>query len=136
MTGMPHPHAVEVVVDRRKLAGCGGDPATLLHGREWVVADINGKGIVDRSRATLDFFDDGRVAGRASCNNFTAQYTLTGETLTVSKAAGTMMACEPALMAQERLFLDVLQNVRRFDLRPDGALVLQTDDGRAITARR
>jgi heat shock protein HslJ len=39
-------------------------------------------------------------------------------------------------MAQERLFLDVLQNVRRFDLRPDGALVLQTDDRRTITARR
>jgi len=136
MTGMPHPHAVEVVVDGRKLAGCGGDPATLLHGREWVVAEINGKGLVDRSRATLNFGVDGRVAGRASCNNFTAQYTLTGEALTVSKAAGTMMACEPALMAQERLFLDVLQNVRRFDLRPDGALVLQTDDRRTITARR
>ena len=136
MTGMPHPHAVEVVVDGRKLAGCGGDPATLLHGREWVVAEINGKGVVDRSRATLNFGVDGRVAGRASCNNFTAQYTLTGETLTVSKAAGTMMACEPALMAQERLFLDVLQNVRRFDLRPDGALVLQVDDRRTITARR
>jgi heat shock protein HslJ/uncharacterized lipoprotein YbaY len=136
MTGMPHPHAVEVVVDGRKLAGCGGDPATLLHGREWVVAEINGKGLVDRSRATLNFGVDGRVAGRASCNNFTAQYTLTGEALTVFKAAGTMMACEPALMAQERLFLDVLQNVRRFDLRPDGALVLQTDDRRTITARR
>ena len=136
MTGMPHPHAVEVVVDGRKLTGCGGDPATLLHGREWVVADINGKGLVDRSRATLNFGVDGRVAGRSSCNNFTAQYTLTGEALTVSKAAGTMMACEPALMAQERLFLDVLQSVRRFDLRPDGALVLQTDDRRTITARR
>lgn len=136
MTGMPHPHAVEVVVDGRKLAGCGGDPATLLHGREWVVADIDGKGPVDRSRATLNFGTDGRVAGRASCNNFTAQYTLTGEALTVSKAAGTMMACEPALMAQERLFLDLLQRVRRFDVRPDGALVLQTDDGRTIVARR
>jgi heat shock protein HslJ/uncharacterized lipoprotein YbaY len=136
MTGMPHPYAVEILLDGKKLAGCGGDPATLLQGREWMVADINGKGIVDRSRATLNFGTDGRVAGRSSCNNITGQYTLTGEALTVSKAAGTMMACEPALMAQERLFLDVLQNVRRFDLRPDGALVLQTDDGRTIVARR
>jgi heat shock protein HslJ/membrane-bound inhibitor of C-type lysozyme len=116
MTGMPHPHAVEVVLDGRKLTGCGG--------------------IIDRSRATLSFGPDGRVAGRASCNNYTAQYTLTGEGLTVSKAAGTMMACEPALMRQEQLFLDVLQNVRRFDLGPDGALILQTDDRRTITARR
>ncbi len=63
-------------------------------------------------------------------------YTLTGEGLTVSKAAGTMMACAPALMQQESLFLDVLQNVRRFDLASDGALILQTDDRRTITARR
>ncbi|MCC6377608.1 MAG: META domain-containing protein, partial [Burkholderiales bacterium] len=42
----------------------------------------------------------------------------------------------PALMAQEQLFLDVLQNVRRFDVRSDGALLLRTDDGRTITARR
>lgn len=136
MTGMPHPHAVEVVVDRRKLTGCGGDPASLLHGREWVVETIDGKGLVDRSRATLNFGADGRVAGRASCNNFTAQYTLTGETLTVSKAASTMMACPDALMDQEKRFLDVLGSVRRFDLRPDGALVLQADDRRTITARR
>jgi heat shock protein HslJ len=39
-------------------------------------------------------------------------------------------------MQQESLFLDVLQNVRRFDLGPDGALILQTDDRRTITARR
>ena len=136
MTGMPHPYAVEVVLDGRKLTGCGGDPAALLQGREWAVVDINGKGIIDRSRATLNFGPDGRVAGRASCNNYTAQYTLTGEGLTVSKAAGTMMACEPALMRQEQLFLDALQNVRRFDLGPDGALILQTDDRRTITARR
>ena len=103
MTGMPHPYAVEVVLDGKKLTGCGGDPATLLQGREWVVEDINGKGIIDRSRATLNFGADGRVSGRSSCNNYTAQYTLTGEGLTVSKAAGTMMACEPALMQQEQL---------------------------------
>jgi heat shock protein HslJ len=135
MSGMPHPRAVEVVLDGRTLTGCGGEPAALLRGREWVVENINGKGIIDRSRATLNFGADGRVAGRASCNSYTAQYTLTGETLTIDKVAGTMMACPPGLMAQEALFLEVLRNVRRFDFAPDGALVL-TDDRRTITARR
>ena len=136
MTGMHHPHAVEVVLDGRKLSGCGGDPATLLQGGEWVVADIAGKGLADRSRATLNFGRDGRVYGRGSCNNYTAEYTLTGEGLTVGKAAGTMMACEPAIMQQEGLFLDVLRNVRAFDFRDDGALVLRAGDGRTIVARR
>jgi heat shock protein HslJ/uncharacterized lipoprotein YbaY len=136
MSGMPHPHAVEVVVDGAKLAGCGGDPATLLQGREWVVEDIAGKGIADRSRATLNFGPDGRVSGRSSCNNFTGQYKLTGEGLTVSNTAGTMMACPPALMEQESAFLAVLRNVRRFEVRADGALILQTDGQGTIRARR
>lgn len=137
MTGMPHPYAVEVVLGRRKLAGCGGDPATLLHGAGWAVEAIDGKAIVERARATLDFGSDGRVSGRAFCNNFTGQYKLTGEGLTVSpNIAATMMACPPALMTQEASFLEVLRSVRRFDLTADGALVLRTDDGRTLTARR
>jgi heat shock protein HslJ len=76
------------------------------------------------------------VYGTGSCNNYTAEYTLTGEGLTVAKTAGTMMACEPAVMQQESVFLDVLRNVRSFDFRDDGALVLRAGDGRTIVARR
>jgi heat shock protein HslJ len=47
-----------------------------------------------------------------------------------------MMACPPALMQQEARFLEVLRNVRRFDVSANGALVLQTGDRRTITARR
>ena len=136
MTGMPHPNAVEVLLDGGKLTGCGGDPASLLQGREWIVEDVNGAGLIDGSRATLSFGDNGRVSGRASCNSYTGQYSLSGEGLTVSNTAGTMMACAPPLMRQEDLFLGVLRDVRRFDFRPDGALLLQTDDRRTITARR
>jgi heat shock protein HslJ len=39
-------------------------------------------------------------------------------------------------MQQEAKFLEVLQNVRRFDVTVDGALVLETDDRRTIKARR
>ena len=47
-----------------------------------------------------------------------------------------MMACDPALMAQERRFLDALAAVRRFEIAPDGALVLVADDGPRLLARR
>jgi len=136
MTGMPHPNVVEVVYGDRRLTGCGGDPAALLQGPEWIVTDIAGKGMVAGSRATLNFGADGRLAGTSSCNRYFAGYTLSGEGLTISQAGGTMMACAPALMRQEGVFLDVLRNVRRFDVGQGGALVLATDDGRAITAQR
>lgn len=136
MTGMPYPNAVTVAFAGRTLNGCGGDPATLLRGAEWVVEDLAGRGVVDRSRATLSFSADGRVAGRGSCNRYTAGYSISGEGLTISKPASTMMACEPALMQQEQFFFELLGQVRRFTIDQSGALVLHAADGRTIAARR
>jgi heat shock protein HslJ len=47
-----------------------------------------------------------------------------------------MKACEDPLMKQEQAFLGVLQGVERFEIRPDGTLVLHAADKRSITARR
>ncbi len=137
MTGMPHPKTVTVSLPERTLTGCGGEPVTLLLGPAWVVEDIAGGGIIDGSRVTLDFRADGRLAGRASCNRYTARFELTGESLTVAPAASTRMACAPALMRQERRFLEALERVFRFDLDATGALLLIGTDGRtALLARR
>jgi len=135
MSGMPHPYVAEVVVSGRTFRGCGGEPETLLTGGEWVVEDIGGT-LIDRSRATLDFGVDGRLAGRSSCNAYTTTYKLTGESLTIGATATTMMSCAPSLMEQEQRFLDILQRVQRFDIGDTGALVLLDDRGRKITARR
>ncbi len=135
MSGMPHPLTAEVVVSGRTFRGCGGDPETLLTGGEWVAEDIGGT-LIDRSRATLDFGVDGRLAGRASCNAYTTTYKLTGESLTIGATATTTMSCAPSLMEQEQRFLDILQRVQRFDIDDTGALVLHDDRGRKVTARR
>jgi len=136
MTGMPHPYTAEVVISGRAFNGCGGEPDALLIGDEWVAQDIGGGGIIDRSRVTLDFGVDGRLAGRASCNAYTTTYGLTGENLTIGTTATTMMSCPTSLQDQERRFLEILQRVRRFDINETGTLVLQDDLGRRITARR
>jgi heat shock protein HslJ/membrane-bound inhibitor of C-type lysozyme len=136
MSGMQHPNAVVVVFEGKTLHGCGGDPAALLQGAEWVVEDLDGRGIVDRSRMTLRFGSDGRVSGRASCNTYSATYSLTGEVLTFSPAATTRKACAESLMSQEKEFLDLLGDVRRFSMSPDGALILYTGDQSTIKARR
>jgi heat shock protein HslJ/uncharacterized lipoprotein YbaY len=107
-----------------------------VQGVEWIVEDINGGGIIDRSRATLVFGPDGRLSGRGSCNAYTGRYAMTGDGVTVSGIAGTKMSCAPSLMAQEARFHEVLRDVKRFEIRADGALVLHTDDRRSILARR
>jgi heat shock protein HslJ/membrane-bound inhibitor of C-type lysozyme len=136
MSGMPYPNAVVVIFEGKMLEGCGGDPAALLQGEKWVVEDLDGRGIIDRSRMTLRFGSDGRVSGRASCNKYSATYSLTGEVLAVSEAALTRKACAESLMSQEKEFLGLLREVRRFSMSPDGALILHTGDRRTIKARR
>lgn len=136
MTGMPYPKAVRIAYQGRTYQGCGGEPAALLQGAEWQVEDIGGAGIVERSRVTLRFNDDGRVAGTASCNRYSGAYELTGEGLTLGRMLTTKMACAPALMQQEQRFLGLLAQVRRFEIAVDGALALIAADGRRIVARR
>jgi heat shock protein HslJ len=135
MSGMPHPNTVAVTLDGKKMNGCGGDPATLLHG-EWLVQSLAGAPPVKDSKPTIAFESPGRVHGAASCNRFTGGFTLTGESLTIDQPAATMMACVPdEVMKQEALFLELLKAVSRFST--DGkVLTLTTTDGRTITARR
>ena len=112
------------------LTGCGGESIDLLAGREWVVEDLDGGGIIDRSRITLEFdATSNRLSGRASCNRYTAGYTLSGERLSITGAAATRMACAPSLMNQEQKFFRILEGIDRFDIDPTGALVLSGSAG-------
>jgi len=135
-TGMPHPYQVRYELDGKGHAGCGGDPKNLLTGGEWIVETIGGAPVVAESKATILFMEEGQVAGNASCNRFVGGYQLTGEGLSFSQMGNTMMACEEDLSLQEARLLELLQAVFRFEISPEGRLVLHTPDGRNITAKR
>lgn len=135
MTGMAYPREVTLVVDGEELEGCGGSPTRLLQGVDWIIEDINGGGIIDGSKVGVVFSSNDRLAGQASCNNYSAEYELTGESLNVGNVITTKKACAPALMEQEQRFLDMLQRVQRFKFNEQGALVLLTPEGESLTAR-
>lgn len=132
-TGMPHPHRARLEDDGENLWGCGGDPADLLRAdgadTGWTISKIEGEAVADDSSAFIVFDGAGRVAGSTGCNRFFGGYALTGEGLSLSQIASTMMACPAPRMEQERRIFDALSQVRRFDLTPDGALVLLGDAG-------
>ncbi len=135
-TGMPHPYQVRYELDGKGHSGCGGEPKSLLTGGEWIVETIGGAPVIDTSKATILFTEEGRVAGNASCNRFIGGYQLTGEGLSFAQMGNTMMACEDDLSLQESRFLELLQAVSRFEIAPGGRLVLHAPDGRSITAKR
>jgi heat shock protein HslJ len=136
MTGMPRPEQVLLTLGDRRLQGCGGNPATLLQGREWTVATLAGTPALAAPRITFTFGDDGRLSGLASCNRFGADYSLTGEGISVGKGMSSMMACEPEIMKQEQLFMELLERVSRFSIDANGALILFSDRDRTIVTAR
>jgi len=137
MTGMPYPERVTLFTAGEVREGCGGDPMTLLDGAEWVVEDIAGAGLIDGSRVTMTFRADGTIAGKGGCNQYGARLTATGEGITITPGAATMMACAEAIMRQEQAFFRALAGVVWFDIDATGALLLIGAEERVVvTARR
>lgn len=134
MSGMPYPYTATVTLAEETLHGCAGDSKALLVGPEWVVEDINGQGIIDSSRITLNFTENGNVQGLSGCNRYTGSYRLTGAGLRIEQVAQTRMACAPALMRQEEKMLDTLTSVTRFRLDKTGALRLEGREGKTLKA--
>lgn len=134
-----HRIALALLASVVAVSGCaaiGNSASSGLIGIEWVVQAIDGKAVVEGSRATLRFAPEAGVSGNASCNRFRAEFAASGDALTVSRAVTTRMACADALMQQEARFLGVLADVRRYAIAADGTLTLRTDAGATIVARR
>lgn len=108
----------------------------LQTGKTWLVEDIDRKGIIDSSRASLRFGADGSISGRASCNDYHGSYRLDGEKLVITSAlALTRKLCAPALMMQEARFINSLTHVQTVSASDDGALQLTSENGGSILAR-
>jgi putative lipoprotein len=101
-------------------------PKVELTGSTWVAEDIDGKGVVDNAQSTLVFGTDGRVSGRAACNQYGGKVTLDGASMIMDQLFSTKMACTaPALMEQEMRFLEALQATRSY--RMDGTKLVLLD---------
>lgn len=105
-----------------------------LLNKTWVVDDLNQEGVIDSSRATLNFDDKGRVAGRSFCNRYMGDYQENSGELNMEQLAGTMMACPKAIMLAEQKFLKALTSVQSYQINEQGALLLKADDNVVIKA--
>lgn len=86
-----------------------------LTGSEWLLEDLAGSGVIDNAQATLTFPEQGRVAGRASCNRFSGSVEIGGTSIKFGPLISTRMACPEAVMNQEDKYLKALQSVDRFE---------------------
>lgn len=115
--------------------GAGKKPANLA-GSVWVAEEIAGTPVTGDKPITLRFDADGSASGRGGCNSYGGTYTLAGDALSFSPLAATRMACAPDVMDQEQRYFDALAKVTRYAVADDGALLLETGEGKEVRFRR
>lgn len=115
------------------LAGCQEDEIS-LENSAWVVEEIAGAKM-QAPVPTLEFRPDGRIGGKASCNNYGGAYRVDEGKLNVSNMFATKMACPEPQMAQERALLSALEGDASYAMN-GGTLTIDAADGRKIVARR
>lgn len=109
--------------------------AAQIKDRRWQVQTIDGRPPASGGNAavTLMFGSDGNIAANGGCNGFGGRYMLTGEGLKIyGPMIGTQMACEPAVMNQERRFQAILAAAQSIVPQADGTLLLTASDRRTI----
>ena len=102
--------------------------AAELAGSEWRPTEIGNRPLPDDSGAFVRFEADGRLAGHSGCNGFFGSYRLDGNRIEIGPLGATKMACEPAVMDRETLFLRALSMARTFQ-RDGTRLTLWDENG-------
>ncbi|MCU0506966.1 MAG: META domain-containing protein [Anaerolineae bacterium] len=94
------------------LADKADEAAAGLDGTAWqMTAYNNGRGGVQTPLpdvAVTAIFAEGRVAGNAGCNNYSASFEEDGNNIKIGPPISTMMACEQKIMQQEAAYLKAL----------------------------
>jgi heat shock protein HslJ len=103
-----------------------------LLGSVWLVEDIDGRGVVDRAQTTVEFARDGSVSGNTGVNRYFGKATLEGDALSFGPLATTRRAGPPALMDQERRFLEAMKSVTKFEGTALGIIQFLDGSGNAV----
>ena len=128
------PSAAMGTLTMSRMTADTANPETRLRSGEWTVVRLNGAEVPKGARATLNFGANGALTGRSFCNSYVGTYALAGGSLSLSPKATTLMACPNDIANLEKLFLDLLRVVQRYEMSEFGTLTLRTSDLRTITA--
>jgi heat shock protein HslJ len=123
----------ELVLTDREVA----EPDLPLVDTVWAVDTVldgqTASSVPAATKATLVFHDT-TVAIRGGCNRGSAQYTMTGHTISFGDPVMTRMACAPDKMSLETPVLDVVHGKVTFDIDAD-RLTMNNPSGKGLQLR-
>lgn len=103
-----------------------------ISGIRWVATELFGTPWINDDPATLTVDDSNAFSIFGGCNRFTGQLQVSiGQISFPENFAGTLMACQDEVEAQERSFLEALSRVSAY-VRYGAGLILMDDDGMAL----
>lgn len=129
-----NPAPVELLMTRVATADAPPVPDVSLLDTYWKLIDVAGQAVVvaDGAREPHVVLDsEGRFHGSGGVNNLMGGYTLSGDSLTFSQVASTLMAGPPDAMAQEQAVVGALGRVRGFRIAGD-QLTLLDESGQPV----
>lgn len=144
MSGQYFAYHVTLDMEGETYQGCGdGAPAyetnpRPLTGAVWVLEDIDGKGVVDRSNVNIRINSRGFINADTMCGRYAAEYTTEGADISFAefKPIGSRMCRGEALREQQERFMDILKDVKHYAYQMDGGLVLSTKDEQVLLFRQ
>ncbi len=116
-------------------SGCSNLPSfstQLAQEQLYYVEWIGERPLIDSSHLSITLGKNMRAHGLAGCNNWFAEYKLTGKQLRLDKFATSRKLCAPALMEQEQRYLEALSQVTHWDFSKQGQLQLWPENGAPI----
>jgi len=112
----------------------GADNSKALEGKVWKATEISGVTTVLTEKGTevTAAFVAGKLSGSGGVNRYTATYeTQSGDKITISQPAATLMAGPPEAMAQEQAYFAALTKATKFAVTAD-SLTLMDDQGTTL----
>jgi len=83
-----------------------------LIGTEWVLEEIDGRGVVDNVQSTLRFDGNDRIIGWGGCNRYFTGVGSAGNGIKLGPIGSTRRICPAVVMDQEDRFFQALEKAR------------------------
>lgn len=111
------------------LAGCqsGKDSTKKSGSKGWVLKQVENSSVKITTGPSLRMTGE-MIIGSGGCNQYTATYKISGETISIQISGVTEKACDNEVMKQEDEFLKMLGTVAKISKKTD-QLTLTTDAG-------
>ena len=100
----------------------------------WMLKSFGAQGaettVIESTKITIKFGADGRAGGSSGCNSYGGEYSVQGDTLSLSKIISTKRAClEQSANQQEQRYFAALESANKFKL-AENRLTIFYDGGR------